>query len=681
MTDSRVFISEADAYLFGQGTHYDIYKKLGAHPSQENGEKGYFFGVWAPNAAQVYVIGDFNEWKEESNPMVRMEESDGIWTAFIPGVQEGSLYKFLILTPEGRKIYKADPFANYAEFRPGTASRTTDLSTFRWTDQKWLEDRSRKNLYEEPMAVYECHIGSWMKHPSHPDGGFYTYREFGDRLLEYLKEMKYTHIELMGIAEHPFDGSWGYQVTGYYAPTARYGTPGDFMYLINLMHRNGIGVILDWVPAHFCPDEHGLACFDGQCIFEDPDPRKGQHPDWGTRIFNLAKNEVKNFLIANALYWIREFHVDGLRVDAVASMLYLDYGKKDGEWVANINGGNENLDAIEFFKHLNSVVRGTYPEVMMIAEESTAWPRVTDTIENGGLYFTYKWNMGWMHDFCDYMKLDPFFRKGAHHMMTFAMSYNSSEHYILPLSHDEVVHLKCSMVEKMPGYQVDKYANLRVGYTFLFGHSGKKLLFMGQDFGQEREWSEERELDWFLLGQDLNRGLKDYVKELLELYRNYPVMYKIDSDWSGFEWINADDAQRSIYSFFRKDETGKNRILFILNMTPIEYKDFRVGVPEAGTYKLLLDSASTKFGGQGSNISRTIRSKDGACDWREQSIGFDLPAYGAEVFLIPDAKEEVQAGKKRTVRKETEVKEKEKEASTASGRKTAARANKGKKVS
>lgn len=681
MTDGRVFISEADAYLFGQGTHYDIYKKLGAHPSQENGEKGYFFGVWAPNAAQVYVIGDFNEWKEESNPMVRMEESDGIWTAFIPGVQEGSLYKFLILTPEGRKIYKADPFANYAEFRPGTASRTTDLSTFRWTDQKWLEDRSRKNLYEEPMAVYECHIGSWMKHPSHPDGGFYTYREFGDRLLEYLKEMKYTHIELMGIAEHPFDGSWGYQVTGYYAPTARYGTPEDFMYLINLMHRNGIGVILDWVPAHFCPDEHGLACFDGQCIFEDPDPRKGQHPDWGTRIFNLAKNEVKNFLIANALYWIREFHVDGLRVDAVASMLYLDYGKKDGEWVANINGGNENLDAIEFFKHLNSVVRGTYPEVMMIAEESTAWPRVTDTIENGGLYFTYKWNMGWMHDFCDYMKLDPFFRKGAHHMMTFAMSYNSSEHYILPLSHDEVVHLKCSMVEKMPGYQVDKYANLRVGYTFLFGHSGKKLLFMGQDFGQEREWSEERELDWFLLGQDLNRGLKDYVKELLELYRNYPVMYKIDSDWSGFEWINADDAQRSIYSFFRKDETGKNRILFILNMTPIEYKDFRVGVPEAGTYKLLLDSASTKFGGQGSNISRTIRSKDGACDWREQSIGFDLPAYGAEVFLIPDAKEEVQAGKKRTVRKETEVKEKEKEASTASGRKTAARANKGKKVS
>lgn len=681
MTDSRVFISEADAYLFGQGTHYDIYKKLGAHPSQENGEKGYFFGVWAPNAAQVYVIGDFNEWKEESNPMVRMEESDGIWTAFIPGVQEGSLYKFLILTPEGRKIYKADPFANYAEFRPGTASRTTDLSTFRWTDQKWLEDRSRKNLYEEPMAVYECHIGSWMKHPSHPDGGFYTYREFGDRLLEYLKEMKYTHIELMGIAEHPFDGSWGYQVTGYYAPTARYGTPEDFMYLINLMHRNGIGVILDWVPAHFCPDEHGLACFDGQCIFEDPDPRKGQHPDWGTRIFNLAKNEVKNFLIANALYWIREFHVDGLRVDAVASMLYLDYGKKDGEWVANINGGNENLDAIEFFKHLNSVVRGTYPEVMMIAEESTAWPRVTDTIENGGLYFTYKWNMGWMHDFCDYMKLDPFFRKGAHHMMTFAMSYNSSEHYILPLSHDEVVHLKCSMVEKMPGYQVDKYANLRVGYTFLFGHSGKKLLFMGQDFGQEREWSEERELDWFLLGQDLNRGLKDYVKELLELYRNYPVMYKIDSDWSGFEWINADDAQRSIYSFFRKDETGKNRILFILNMTPIEYKDFRVGVPEAGTYKLLLDSASTKFGGQGSNISRTIRSKDGACDWREQSIGFDLPAYGAEVFLIPDAKEEVRAGKKKTVRKETEVKEKEKEASTASGRKTAARADKGKKVS
>lgn len=681
MMDSRVFISEADAYLFGQGTHYDIYKKLGAHPSQENGEKGYFFGVWAPNAAQVDVIGDFNDWKEGSHPMVRMEESDGIWTTFIPGVRSGNLYKFLIITPEGKKLYKADPFANFAEFRPGTASRTTDLTIFQWSDRKWLDDRSKGNLYEKPMAVYECHIGSWMKHPGRPDGGFYTYREFADRLLEYLKEMRYTHIELMGIAEHPFDGSWGYQVTGYYAPTARYGTPEDLMYLINLMHRNGIGVILDWVPAHFCPDEHGLACFDGQCIFEDPDPRKGQHPDWGTRIFNLAKNEVKNFLIANALYWIREFHVDGLRVDAVASMLYLDYGKKDGEWVANIHGGNENLDAIEFFKHLNSVVRGTYPDVMMIAEESTAWPRVTDAIENGGLYFTYKWNMGWMHDFCDYMKLDPFFRKGAHHMMTFAMSYNSSEHYILPLSHDEVVHLKCSMVEKMPGYQVDKYANLRVGYTFLFGHAGKKLLFMGQDFGQEREWSEERELDWFLLGKDLNRGLKDYVKELLELYRSYPSMYRIDSDWSGFEWINADDAQRSIYSFFRKDETGKNRILFILNMTPIEYKDFRVGVPEAGTYKLLLDSAETKFGGQGSKIPRTIRTQNGACDWREQSIGFDLPAYGAEVFLIPDAKEEVQAGKKKSIRKETEVKETEKGSSTTSGRKTAARVDKGKKVS
>ena len=438
----------------------------------------------------------------------------------------------------------------------------------------------------------------------------------------------------MGISEHPFDGSWGYQVTGYYAPTSRYGTPDDFRYLVDTLHKNGIGVILDWVPAHFCPDEHGLACFDGQCIYEDPDPRRGEHPDWGTKIFNLGKPEVKNFLIANVLYWIREFHVDGIRVDAVASMLYLDYGKKDGQWLPNKYGGNKNLEAIEFFKHLNSVVRGMYHGFVTIAEESTAWPKVTGPVEEDGLGFSFKWNMGWMHDFCEYMKLDPVMRSGSHYSLTFAMSYNSAENYILPLSHDEVVHLKCSMVEKMPGYEADKYANLRVGYTYMLGHSGKKLLFMGQEFGQEREWSEARELDWFLLERGLNSGMQKYVAELLKIYRKHPCLYEIDNDWAGFEWINADDKDRSIYSFFRKASDPKaKKLLFVLNMTPVEYKDYRVGVPEKGTYKLLLNSAEEKYGSiVHSQLPASIRSKAGDCDYKPQYIAFDLPAYGALIF-------------------------------------------------
>ena len=578
-TEGTVFISEADQYLFAQGTHYDIYKKLGAHPSVENGRKGTFFGVWAPNAASVHVIGTFNGWNEEAAPMTKLG-AGGIWTVFLPGVGTGELYKFLITAPSGEKLYKADPFANSAEMRPGTASKTVDISGYKWTDDLWLREREERDYYKEPLAIYECHIGSWMRHPRPEEQGFYNYREFADRIVEYLKEMKYTHVELMGIAEYPFDGSWGYQVTGYYAPTARYGDPQDFMYLVNKLHRNKIGVILDWVPAHFATDAHGLGRFDGQCIFEDPDPRKGEHPDWGTKIFNYGKNEVKNFLIANALFWIKEFHIDGIRVDAVASMLYLDYGKKDGQWVPNKYGGNKNLEAIEFFKHLNSVVRGTYPGFMTIAEESTAWPGVTHSIEEDGLGFSFKWNMGWMHDFCEYMKLDPYFRKDNHYAMTFAMSYNESEHYILPLSHDEVVHLKCSMVEKMPGYKVDKYANLRLGYTYMLGHSGKKLLFMGQEFGQEREWSEARELDWFLLENDLNKGMHDYVKELLQIYRKYPCLYENDNSWAGFEWLNCDDKDRSVYSFFRKSENGKNELLFILNMTPMEWENYVVGVPK-----------------------------------------------------------------------------------------------------
>ena len=631
--EQKVFISEDDQYLFAQGTHYDIYKKLGAHPSVEEGVKGMFFAVWAPNAARVHVIGTFNHWNEEIHEMEKIGPG-GIHQLFIPGVGENELYKFLIETSAGEKLYKADPFANYAEMRPGNASKTFDISKFKWSDSAWMESRKGKDYNKEPMAVYECHIGSWMKHPDGTPEGFYNYREFADRIVEYLKEMQYTHIELMGIAEYPFDGSWGYQVTGYYAPTSRHGNPEDFMYLVNKLHKNKIGVILDWVPAHFATDAHGLGRFDGQCIFEDPDPRKGEHPDWGTKIFNYGKTEVKNFLIANALFWIKEYHIDGIRVDAVASMLYLDYGKKDGQWVANKYGGNKNLEAIEFFRHLNSVVLGTYPGFLTIAEESTAWPLVTGKIEDGGLGFSFKWNMGWMHDFCEYMKLDPYFRKNNHYAMTFAMSYNNSENYILPLSHDEVVHLKCSMVNKMPGYPVDKYANLRVGYTYMFGHSGKKLLFMGQDFGQEREWSEERELDWFLLGEEQNRGMHEYVKELLNLYRKYPAMYSIDNDWGGFEWLNADDAERSTYSFFRKDETGKNNILFVLNMTPMMRKDFKVGVPKKKKYKLLLNSDEKRFGGNGNEIPAELSAIKETCNYKDYSICFDLPPFTAAVFLF-----------------------------------------------
>ncbi|MFQ8704248.1 MAG: 1,4-alpha-glucan branching protein GlgB, partial [Eisenbergiella sp.] len=604
-TVEKVFISEADQYLFAQGTHYDIYKKLGAHLSVENGEKGMMFAVWAPHAAQVHVIGSFNEWDETADPMEKLGPG-GIYKTFIPGVGLGEMYKFLITTQDGRKLYKADPFANYSEMRPGTASVTTDITNFKWSDSKWMEARDAADPMKQPVAIYECHIGSWMKHPDKEDG-FYNYREFADKIVEYLKRLKYTHVELMGIAEHPFDGSWGYQVTGYYAPTSRYGTPEDFAYLVNTLHRNKIGVILDWVPAHFPKDAHGLAEFDGEALFEHADPRMGEHPDWGTKIFNYGKNEVKCFLITNALFWIKEFHVDGLRVDAVASMLYLDYGKKDGEWVANKYGENKNLEAIEFFKHFNSVIRGTYPGIMTIAEESTAWPNVTGNIGGDSLGFSFKWNMGWMHDFCEYMKLDPYFRKNNHYAMTFAMSYNDSENYILPLSHDEVVHLKCSMVNKMPGYQVDKYANLRVGYTYMFGHSGKKLLFMGQEFGQEREWSEARELDWFLLDNELNRGMQEYVAELLSLYRKNPCLYEIDNSWDGFEWVNADDAERSTYSFIRKgSESRRRNLLFVLNMTPVERKDYCVGVPKKKKYNLVLNSCEKRFGGNGEPVPASL---------------------------------------------------------------------------
>ena len=629
--ENALYITEADQYVFAQGCHYEIYNKMGAHKTTENGVEGVYFAVWAPNAKYVNVAGSFNDWDIYQYELQRLGEG-GIYAGFVPGVKEDDLYKFVITTADDEKIYKADPYANYSELRPGNASRVTDISGFKWTDKAWMDARAHKEWTKEPVAIYECHIGSWMRHPKEGEEGFYNYREFADRIVEYLKEMKYTHVELMGIAEHPFDGSWGYQVTGYYAPTSRYGKPEDFMYLINLLHKNKIGVILDWVPAHFPRDEFGLANFDGTCLYEHPDARRGEHPDWGTKIFNYARKEVSNFLIANAMFWVEKFHIDGLRVDAVASMLYLDYGKKDGEWLPNEYGNNKNLDAIEFFRHLNSMMKKRNPGVLMIAEESTAWPMVTGDVKEGGLGFSFKWNMGWMHDFCEYMKLDPLFRKDNHYKMTFAMSYNASENYILPLSHDEVVHLKCSMLNKMPGFYVDKFANLRVGYTYMFTHSGKKLLFMGQDFGQDHEWDESKELDWCLLAEKEHSSLKYYVSQLLDIYRKYPALHEIDRDWAGFEWMNADDCERSIYSYVRKASSGKNNILVILNMTPIERKDYKVGVWKKKKYTLLLNSDEECFGGKGGKIPPTLTAKDEEAEGKPYALTFDLPAYGAVVF-------------------------------------------------
>ena len=630
--------TELDMYLFGQATHYDIYKKLGAHPAEIRKKKGILFDVWAPHAAEVYVIGTFNDWNETANPMRRLEPAGiGIFEAFIPKAELGDLYKYLIITPDGRKLYKADPYANYAEVRPGTASRIADIEHFKWTDDKWMDKRKQtEDVYAEPMAIYEVHPGSWMRHPGREDDGYYSYREMAAALTKYVKGMGYSHVELMGISEYPYDGSWGYQVTGYYAPTSRYGTPEDFVYLVNYLHKHGIGVILDWVPAHFPKDAHGLADFDGCPLYEYADPRMGEHPEWGTKIFDYGKSEVKNFLIGSALMWIEHYHIDGLRVDAVASMLYLDYGKKEGQWIANKYGENKNLEAIEFFRHINTLITGRNHGTVMIAEESTAWPMVTGPADKGGLNFTYKWNMGWMHDFLDYMSLDPYFRKNNHHKMTFAMSYNNSEKYILVLSHDEVVHLKKSMWEKMPGDEEDKFRNLKSAYSFMMGHPGKKLLFMGQDFGQLREWSEERELDWYLMEEPRHRQLNEYFRELLHIYRKYPAMYEQDSDWNGFEWINADDADRSIYSFVRKSKNGKNSLLFVCNMTPVARDNYRVGVPKKGTYHLLLNSNEARFGGTEADKSRpaSYKAVKSECDGREYSISYPLPPFGVAVFRV-----------------------------------------------
>ena len=632
MPDTR-FITVFDQYLFGQGTHYDLYNKLGAHPMTVDEEEGVYFAVWAPNAAAVSIVGDFNEWDENATPMERLEPL-GIYQIFLTGIKVGDIYKYCVTAQDGKKTLKADPYGFQAELRPNNASVVADISDFKWHDSRWMKKREKFDDKKNPMFVYEVHPGSWKKHEQteEDEDGFYNYREIAHELAAYVKDMGYTHVELMGIAEHPFDGSWGYQVTNYFAPTSRHGSPEDFQYFMDYMHEHNIGVILDWVPAHFPRDAFGLAEFDGTCLYEYADPRKGEHPDWGTKVFDYGKTEVQNFLICNALFWLEHYHVDGLRVDAVASMLYLDYGREDGQWVPNIYGGNENLEAIEFFKHLNTIVKKRNPGIVMIAEESTAWPKVTDKAEYGGLDFSLKWNMGWMHDFLEYMKLDPYFRKYNHTKMNFAMVYAYSENYMLVLSHDEVVHLKCSMIEKMPGSYEDKFKNLMAGYAFMTGHPGKKLLFMGQDFGQHREWSEKRELDWFLLDKEPNRHLQTFVKELLHLYKNNKCLYEYDCYPEGFEWINADDGDRSIFSFVRHSESGKSNMLFIINFTPVERPDYRVGTTCRRKHTLVLSSDDKKFGGTGKRRPKEYKPAKKECDGRKYSFRYKLPAYGVAVF-------------------------------------------------
>ena len=634
----QLAITELDAYLFGQGTHYEIYNKMGAHVGVKDGKEGVYFAVWAPAAREVYVIGEFNNWNAYGYDMKKISDG-GIYDLFIPGVKAGDMYKYLIISQSGEALYKADPYANQAQLRPETASIVTDLSGYEWKDSEWVEKKKTENHLKAPLSIYECHLGSWKKKDDGTEDGFYTYKELAPELAKYVTDMRYTHIELMGIAEYPYDGSWGYQVTGYYAPTARYGTPKDFMYFVDYMHEKGIGVILDWVPAHFPKDAHGLANFDGSCVYEYADPRKGEHPDWGTKVFDYSKNEVVNFLVANGMFWVDKFHIDGLRVDAVASMLYLDYGRTEGNWVPNKYGDNGNLEAISFLKHFNSMLKKRFPQAITIAEESTAWPMVSGDPDNGEcLGFTFKWNMGWMHDFLEYMKLDPYFRKFNHSKMTFSLMYAYSENFILVLSHDEVVHLKCSMLGKMPGDREDKFKNLKLAYAYMCGHPGKKLLFMGQEFGQWNEWSEKRALDWYLLEDESHTELKDFTKKCLKLNKNYPCLYATDYSSEGFRWINANDKDNSVLSFMRISPDGKKNLLFVLNFTPVERDSFRIGVPFKTKYKLVL-------GDNEADQKKTLTAVKGDCDGYPQSLLVDLHKYGIAVYEFNGDVSKVQPSK------------------------------------
>lgn len=626
-------ITDFDVYLFAEGKNYDIYNKLGAHPVTIDGVEGTYFAVWAPNARRVSVVGDFNMWDGALHPM-QIQAASGIYELFIPDVKPGAVYKFQILTRTGDILYKSDPYGNYTQVRPDNANIVVNLNTYQWTDEKWITDRNkikRVDRIKKPMSIYECHLGSWKKAVEDSDSGFYNYRELAHMLGDYLTDMGYTHIELMGIAEYPFDGSWGYQVTNYYAPTSRYGTPEDFMYFVDYMHSLGISVILDWVPAHFPRDAHGLGRFDGMPLYEHPDSRRGEHPDWGTYIFDYGRTEVANFLTANALFWVEKFHVDALRVDAVASMLYLDYGKQSGQWLPNKDGGNENYDAIALLQNINSVMEERNPGAYLIAEESTAWAGVTAPASLKGLGFLFKWNMGWMNDFLEYMKLDPYFRSFNHNRLTFSLSYTYAENYVLVISHDEVVHLKCSMINKMPGYEVDKFANLRTAYGFMFGHPGKKLLFMGQEFAQLREWSEARSLDWFLLDKPLHKQMQNYVRALNQMYTKYDALYYNDNETMGFEWIKCDDAEEGIVAFIRRGKTPKDQLMFVCNFVPVERTNHLIGAPCLTKYEEILNSDAEEFGGLG-RTNGVVKAIDQPCDRMKHAVSLTIAPLSVMVF-------------------------------------------------
>ena len=645
-------ITEFDTYLFAEGKHYDVYEKFGAHPMTIDGVKGTYFAVWAPHARRVSVVGDFNMWDGALNPMQMMQTS-GIYELFIPDVAPGAVYKYQILTRDGEILYKADPYGNQCQVRPDNANVVADLTGYKWKDTDWIENRkqqTRETELKKPMAIYECHLGSWKKKIEDSDFGFYTYRELAKMLCDYVKKMGYTHVELMGIAEYPFDGSWGYQVTNYYAPTSRYGSPEDFMYFVDHMHANGIGVILDWVPAHFPRDAHGLGRFDGMPLYEHPDPRRGEHPDWGTYIFDFGRNEVSNFLTANALFWVEKFHVDALRVDAVASMLYLDYGKQDGQWLPNKDGGNENYDAIELLRKINTVMEERNPGAFLIAEESTAWAGVTAPASMKGLGFLYKWNMGWMNDFLEYMKMDPYFRSFNHNRLTFSLSYTYAENYVLVISHDEVVHLKCSMLNKMPGVEMDKFANLRTAYGFMYGHPGKKLLFMGQEFGQLREWSEARSLDWFLLDQPLHKKMQKWVADLNHMYTTYDACYYNDNNQMGFEWTKVDDANTSIIAFVRRGKTVKDQLLFVCNFVPVERKDYWIGVPCLTEYEEIINSDAKIYGGSGTKNGK-VKAFEEKCDRMPYAISIDIAPLSMIVFKYDYVDKKPAIAKKAAVAK------------------------------
>jgi len=656
-------ISEEEMELFSKGIHYTVYQMLGAHPMTVDGVRGVRFAVWAPNAMRVSVVGDFNFWDGRRMPMHRHEKY-GIFELFVPGLKPGDIYKYELKVKGGLTVLKADPYAFAAEKRPNTASVISDSSSFVWQDEEWQQQKKAVDGKEKPMSVYEMHLGSFKK-PKEEDGSFYNYRELAVMTAEYVKKMGYTHIELLPVMEHPFDGSWGYQVTGYYAPTARYGKPEDFKFFVNYMHENGIGVILDWVPAHFPRDTFGLAAFDGTSLYEHKDPRQGSHPHWGTLIFNYGRPQVSNFLIANALYWAEEFHADGIRIDAVASMLYLDYGKKDGEWIANKYGGKENLEAIELFRHMNSIMKKRNPGVMMIAEESTAWPMVTGDVKEGGLGFDYKWNMGWMNDFTNYMKTDPIYRSGNQGALTFSIMYAYSENFMLVLSHDEVVHGKCSMINKMPGSYEQKFANLRAAYAYMMMHPGKKLLFMGQDFAQFSEWSEAKSLDWELTEEyEAHRKMQAYYKALNHFYKANPALYEVDYDTEGFEWIDCMDAQRSIITFLRCSKKKKQQLLVVCNFIPVTQTDYRVGVPFAGKFKEIFNSDAVEFGGEGNGNPRVKQSKPVNWNNRDNSIEITIPGLSVLVFSC----EEEEPKKKASAKKGTKAKVQEKPEAKASVR-------------